>query len=111
MSKRRDLRNRTNGSINNMSLDDRKLRNSSIFGTDTIKSKYIPVSKHHMSDATVDLVQNKKDKMFNRYLYPYIGIFPSSGNPSIKTILLNYPLCLHCAALKKLNPLSINKFM
>ncbi len=111
MSKRRDLRNRTNGSINNMSLDDRKLRNSSIFGTDTIKSKYIPVSKHHMSDATVDLLQNKKDKMFNRYMPTYLGIFLSSGNPSIKTTPLNYLLCHHCAVFKKLNLLSINLFI
>lgn len=49
MSRRRDLRNRTNASINNISLDDRKLRNFSIFGAETIKSKYVPVPRHHMS--------------------------------------------------------------
>jgi hypothetical protein len=32
MSKRRDLRNRSSGFMNNISLDDRKIRNSSFFG-------------------------------------------------------------------------------
>lgn len=42
MSKRRDLRNRSSGFMNNISLDDRKIRNSSFFGALTIKSKYVP---------------------------------------------------------------------
>ncbi len=66
MSKRRDIRNRSNASINNMSLDDRRLRNSSFFGTETIKSKYIPAAKHNNSDANVDYLQSKKDKIFNK---------------------------------------------
>ena len=72
MSRRRDLRNRTNASINNTSLDDRKLRNSSIFGAETIKSKYIPAPKHHMSQAAVDLSSKKKDIVFNKYFISYI---------------------------------------
>lgn len=68
MSKRRDLRNRSNASINNISLDDRKLRNSSFFGSETIKSKYVPSGKHHMSDIQTDLGQYRKDQLFNRYL-------------------------------------------
>lgn len=67
MSKRRDLRNRSNVSINNMSLDDRKLRNSSFFGAETIKSKHIPSTKHHMSDIQADLGQYRKDQVFNKY--------------------------------------------
>jgi hypothetical protein len=67
MSKRRDIRNRSIGSINNMSLDDRKLRNSSFFGAETIKSKYIPATKHNLSDLQTDVAQYKKDHLFNKY--------------------------------------------
>lgn len=68
MSKKRDLRNRSNVSIHNISLDDRKLRNSSFFGTETIKSKYVPHGKHHQSDINGDLGQYRKDQLFNRYV-------------------------------------------
>lgn len=67
MSKRRDLRNRSSGFMNNISLDDRKIRNSSFFGALTIKSKYVPQTRHKLSDAQMDLGQQKKDKIFNRY--------------------------------------------
>ena len=41
MSKRRDLRHRSNPSFFNASLDEKKLKNS-FFGNDTIKSTFIP---------------------------------------------------------------------
>lgn len=66
MSKRRDIRNRSIASINNMSLDDRKLRNSSIFGAETVKSKYIPQARHHLSDMQTGVAQYKKDQVFNK---------------------------------------------
>lgn len=54
MSRRRDLRTRSNAYINNISLDDRKLRNSSFFGTETVQSKYIPSGRHNSSDINFD---------------------------------------------------------
>lgn len=41
MSKRRDLRQRSNPTFFNASLDEKKLK-SSFFGNDTIKSTFIP---------------------------------------------------------------------
>lgn len=68
MSKRRDIRNRSSAYINNVSLDDRKLRNSSFFGSSTAKSKYIPeTTKHHQSGFEGERGQSKKDTVFNKY--------------------------------------------
>lgn len=54
MSKRRNLRLKSNSSIFNASLDDKKLKNS-FFGTDTIKSAYIPEVRFNKSLANADL--------------------------------------------------------
>lgn len=59
MSKRRDLRNRSNPSFFNRSLDDR-MRNSSIFGHETTKSKYIPSDRKNQSLEATDLTDFKK---------------------------------------------------
>ena len=94
MSKRRDIRNRSMGSINNMSLDDRKLRNSSIFGAETIKSKYIPATKHTISDLQTDVAQYRKDHVFNKYKnHLNLEIFLSFGNLLTRMIHLS---CLSC---------------
>lgn len=45
MSKRRDIRQRSNPSFINLSLDERRLKNSFFSNNDTIKSKYIPSLK------------------------------------------------------------------
>lgn len=54
MSKRRNLKHKSNSSILNASLDDRKLKNS-FFGNDTIKSAYIPEVRFNKSLANADL--------------------------------------------------------
>ena len=59
MSKRRDLKNRSNPSIFNRSLDDR-MKNSSFFAGETIKSKYIPNTHRNLSLETADLTDYKK---------------------------------------------------
>lgn len=69
MSKRRDLRNRSNPSFFNRSLDDR-MKNSSFFPGETIKSKYIPNSHRNLSLETADLTDYKKEKVFNKYNLP-----------------------------------------
>lgn len=93
MSKRRDLRTRSNAYFNNTSLDDHKLRNSSFFGAETIKSKYIPAGKHHLSDVHVSQSEQKKDKLYNRYAYCDLETFLFSGNLLIKMIHRNCHSC------------------
>lgn len=103
MSKRRDLRTRSNAYFNNASLDEHKLRNSSFFGAETIKSKYIPAGKHNLSEIHVSQSEQKKDKLYNRYLYSDLETFLFSGNLLIKTTHRNCHSCLPYVRTRGLN--------
>jgi len=96
MSKRRDLRHRSNAYINNMSVDETKLRNSSFFGAETTKSKYIPNSHYNrnFSENEPNLQDFKKEKLYNRYSFAKAGTFRFSDKHLTKMILANFLSCL-----------------
>ena len=111
MSKRRDLRTRSNAYINNISMDDRKLRNSSFFGSETAKSKYIPSVRHKLSDIQINQSEHKKDTLYNRYFKLYSEIYHFLGSLLIKMTPLNCHSCHLYEAAKSTNLVSNNYLM
>lgn len=55
MSKKRSLRNGSNPEFFNRSCDAHKLRNSSLFGVETAKSKYIPSANRTIGGGSTNL--------------------------------------------------------